>query len=536
MKKDLMALSKYSNKKFLLLLFLTTSILISIIYANSLTDEFAFDDDVLIVKNSGIKDIADIRSVIVNSLRIPQRPVTSLSFAIDYHFWGLFPEGYHISNIIYYILSCIAFTALVHLIFDKRLITVLFAIFFSTHPVHTETVSSLLGRSELLSATFLAYSFISYLHAGKNNGKARILFYSLSAGSYLLSMLSKETGIVLIGLIILYEYCFKKEFKPYESLSPFLLFFICAVFYIAYWRYSTHSSVSNFSYFGGSFLNTFLMMFKVIAEYTLLLFFPIKLCAWYNILPINSFLELQFLISLVVVITILFFFFLSYRYSKQIFFFFLWALLSFIPISNLIPIPGHAMMAERWVYCTSVAFCVILAVSIEKVYLKGAFYLFYLWISLAIMIFYCIRTVDRNPVFKNNITIYSDINICCPELGPAHTFLGAVLADEGKYYLAISEINQALKIDPNYHLSHYHLGRIYMFQGKIQKALSELIKATKYNPEQSEYRYWLASAYKRIGENKKALTEYKEFLKLSPKDDPRVENIKLLTEKILNGK
>src|SRR3989337_4128012 len=95
--------SNLGDIKFLVILALLTAVLISIIYANSLTDEFAFDDEVLIVKNKGIKNIADIKSVLFKSLGIPQRPVTSLSFAIDYYFWCMSPEGYHLSSIIYYI-------------------------------------------------------------------------------------------------------------------------------------------------------------------------------------------------------------------------------------------------------------------------------------------------------------------------------------------------------------------------------------------------------------------------------------------------
>ena len=529
-----MTQEKLSNTKFLLVLALLTSVLISVIYANSLTDQFSFDDYGLIVENKGIRDIKNLKEVLFHSLRIPQRPVTSLSFAVDYFFWGLSPEGYHLSNIIYYILSCIAFTLLVHLIFERRLITVLFAIFFSTHPIHTETVSSLLGRSDLLSAIFLSLGLIFYFYFGKNEEKKKINYYFLSLISYLCAMLSKETGIILPGIIILYDYCFRKDFKLSKSFLPYIPFFSCAILYILYWKSLPSSTAVSLVFAELTLSQRLIIMVKVIAKYTVLLFFPVNLCGWYNLSHLNSFFNLRFLISLIIA-TILIVLPIVYRKSKQFLFFLLWAYLGFLPVSNIIPIPG-SRMSERWIYITSAGFCVLLALSIERLLEKKSLRIISYWLIAAIALFFCIRTSERNPTFRNNISIFQDIARCCTDFAPAYNSLGVALLMEEEYQPAIENFNKSLKLYPEYDRPHYNLGKIYMIQEKGQKALSEFLKASKSKPEQSEYRYWLALAYERTGENKNALTEYKEFLKLSKKDDPRTKKVKLLIEKYSNGK
>ena len=519
-----MTKTKLSNTKFLIILSLLISLLISIIYSNSLTGEFAFDDEFLIVKNKDIRDIQNIKAVLFHSLKIPQRPVTSLSFAVDYHFWGLSPQGYHLSNIIFYITSILLLTILVHLILENRLLTTLFAFFFATHPIHTETVSSLLGRSELLSSIFLTLGFIFYFYFRKKGGKVKILFYLLSVGSYLLAMLSKETGVILVGFIILYELCFLKDSGFSKKIIPSIPFFACAIVYALFWKYSTHFSVNSFTFLSGSFFSKSLMMVKVASKYILRLFFPVNLCAWYSISPASSFLYPK-LVILLAVITISLSIYLSYRYSRKLFFFLVWAYLSFIPISNLILIPG-SMMAERWVYIASAGFCGLLAVISEKIFNKKLYYIISSALLAAIVLFYSIRTVERNSIFKNNFTIFTDIVRCCPGYAPAHNSLGVVLVRQGKYNQAISEFNLALNIYPNYDRPHHDLGKIYMIQGKTENALREFIKAVKLNSKNTEYRYWLGSAFLKTGNIDKALVEYREFLRLALKEDRRVEKVK----------
>ena len=225
----------------------------------------------------------------------------------------------------------------------------------------------------------------------------------------------------------------------------------------------------------------------------------------------------------------------KFRKSKKFLFFLIWAYLGFLPVSNIIPIPG-SRMSERWIYITSVGFCALLALGVAKISEKKSFQTISYMLVFTVALLFCIGTTERNPTFRNNISIFQDITRCCNDFAPAYNSLGVALLRKGEYQQAREKFNKALEIYPEYDRPHYNLGKIYMIQGKIEKALPEFIKAAWNKPEQPEYRYWLALAYERTGENKNALTEYKEFLKLSKKDDPRTKKVKLLIEKYSNGK
>ena len=79
------------------------------LYSNSLDNLFTNWDDQMIYENYQIRslDWENIEKIFTPVKGGTYQPVRVLSYAIDYHFWGLNPLGYHITNILFYILTCI---------------------------------------------------------------------------------------------------------------------------------------------------------------------------------------------------------------------------------------------------------------------------------------------------------------------------------------------------------------------------------------------------------------------------------------------
>jgi len=99
------------------------------------------------------------------------QPIRVLSYAIDYHFWKLNPLGYHITNIFFYILTCImVYFTLHHLSIHLRekaspefhgRVAMFGALLFAAHPVHVEAVTWLAARKEVLQGFFFFLGFFS---------------------------------------------------------------------------------------------------------------------------------------------------------------------------------------------------------------------------------------------------------------------------------------------------------------------------------------------------------------------------------------
>ena len=79
------------------------------------------------------------------------RPIISLSYMIDYAVWGLKPWGFHLSNIIFHTVSCILVYLIFNSLFNNRSISIITSLLFACHPIHTESVTWISGRTDIIA-------------------------------------------------------------------------------------------------------------------------------------------------------------------------------------------------------------------------------------------------------------------------------------------------------------------------------------------------------------------------------------------------
>jgi hypothetical protein len=85
------------NKRMTLLGLALIVVLGVLIYANSFTCTFHFDDRASIEENTAIRDISNIKAIWQSS---PTRFVALFTFALNYHFGQLNVWGYHLVNLL----------------------------------------------------------------------------------------------------------------------------------------------------------------------------------------------------------------------------------------------------------------------------------------------------------------------------------------------------------------------------------------------------------------------------------------------------
>src|SRR4030042_2707091 len=158
---------------------LTILVLVGILYFNSLGNQFTNWDDGMIYQNPSIQNLnwEGIKKIFTLVKGNTFQPIRILSYAIDYHFWKLNPIGYHITNILFYILTCImVFLTLRLLSAELRKeaspnsngrVAIFGALLFAAHPVHIEAVTWLAARKEVLQGFFFFLSFFLYMKGGE---------------------------------------------------------------------------------------------------------------------------------------------------------------------------------------------------------------------------------------------------------------------------------------------------------------------------------------------------------------------------------
>ncbi|MFZ5376396.1 MAG: tetratricopeptide repeat protein [Patescibacteria group bacterium] len=205
-----------SQKKTLLVLLLIGLV----VYLNSLFNPFIWDDEQFIYKNQHIKNF-EIDKIFSRSTTAGAgvdsnyfRPITSLTFAWDYQWWGLNPFGFHLTNTLLHIgVGIMIYLLFSRLNLDKKLSFGLAALFL-VHPIQTEAVSYINSRGDSLYAFFvlagllvLSQIFLKKKIVWQIYDKRividRPMLLVMTTVCYILAILSKEIAIVMLPLSFL---------------------------------------------------------------------------------------------------------------------------------------------------------------------------------------------------------------------------------------------------------------------------------------------------------------------------------------------
>ncbi|MBI4843157.1 MAG: hypothetical protein HY809_02380 [Nitrospirae bacterium] len=136
------------------------------------------------------------------------RPISTLSFSMDYYIWGLNPFGYHLTDLILHVLvSVMVYFIIESLTNGNKTAALISAIVFIGHTGLAGNVSIIAQRQDVLAALFVLLSFYSFIkyHSAASKKKS-FLFFSVIF--YLIALGAKETSIVLLFLIFSYVMIF----------------------------------------------------------------------------------------------------------------------------------------------------------------------------------------------------------------------------------------------------------------------------------------------------------------------------------------
>jgi protein O-mannosyl-transferase len=137
----------------IIIIMLATVIFVGVLYVNSLENQFTNWDDGMIYQNPTIRNLnwTGIKKIFTPERANNYQPIRMLSYAIDYRLWGRVPRGYRITNIFFYMLTCVGvFLALWTLSKHLRTgvpaashfrVAAFGSLLFAAHPVHVEAVT-----------------------------------------------------------------------------------------------------------------------------------------------------------------------------------------------------------------------------------------------------------------------------------------------------------------------------------------------------------------------------------------------------------
>ena len=320
---------KNNSKQFKILI---VFLLCFVYYGNSILNEYAFDDFIVVTQNSftnsGIEGIPKIFAndswvgCFGNDLKFVvggrYRPLSIATFALENEFFGSNPYVSHFINVLLFAITAILLYLLISKVFktistNKSLIDFPFlaTLLFIAHPIHTEVVANIKGRDEILA---LLGSLAAILSILKYIDSQKIYYFLLSFLCFLVAIFSKENAVTFLAIIPLTIYFYKNvSFKKHLiALAPAVI--ACIIFFIAR-KLAIGNTVSppeNFitnPFINATTVEKFATIFYTLGLYIKLLIFPHPLTLDYypNHIKILSFINFYVILSVVVYLLLVFY-------------------------------------------------------------------------------------------------------------------------------------------------------------------------------------------------------------------------------------
>ena len=132
-----------------------------VVYLNAFGNDFVLDDIALIRDNVRIRSLANVPHLFASSYwgyggaQALYRPLVLVTYALNYAVHGLSTIGYTAVNVSLHAAVSLLLFELVRRIGGSLFAAVLAGVAFAVHPVHTEAVTGISGRPELLAAFFV---------------------------------------------------------------------------------------------------------------------------------------------------------------------------------------------------------------------------------------------------------------------------------------------------------------------------------------------------------------------------------------------
>ncbi|XP_047457923.1 protein O-mannosyl-transferase TMTC4 [Mugil cephalus] len=515
-------------------------------FVNSYDGEFVFDDSEAIVNNKDLKPETPLSNIwrndfwgsnlSSNTSHKSYRPLTVFTFRLNYLIaGGLHPVGFHVLNIVLHaVISALMIDVFAILIgglaYDEKgrirnhapKTSLLAAVFFAAHPVHTESVAGIVGRADLLCALFFQLSFLTYCKAF-NKGSDRDDKFSVQwvVVSLLLcaaAMLCKEQGITVLGINAAFDVLLICNVNVYElsqrlllrknpldvsemlrmglltrlalmGLGGFLMLY-------ARWRIMgtgppAFTEVDNPASFAE---NIFLRIVNYNYYYSLnawLLLCPWWLCFDWSmgcvpLIKSAADWRMVWLLLLWCVLIGLISQALCSQDSQRrrtLTLGLVLLVVPFLPACNIFFRVGF-VIAERVLYLSSAGYCLLLAYSLGHCCCRWSKYRKLLCVTtLALLCVYVVRCALRSHQWRSEQSLFISALAVCPLNAKVHYNVGKNLADGGNTTAAVGYYREAVRLHPTYVHAMNNLGNILKEKNELIEAEELLSKAVSIQPD-----------------------------------------------------
>lgn len=495
--------------------FILLAALVIAAYANSIHGKFLLDDNILIKDNDYIKSFSHVPKVFTTDMGGTSgyvynfyRPVQMLVHMAQYHLWKFDVRFYHMTSILFHILVVFTLYRLISILFKDDILALFTAVLYAVHPIHSESVAAISVIGDPIVALFLLLSFIFYI---RQLEEPRAATYLLLCVTYLITLFSKESGLMLLGLFAAYHIIFRKRIKalPLVALAGITAFYL--VFRLFFFKVVV-SARPDMSL--GGIAARIPGIFVAIAGYIRILIAPFGLHMGHEHVLFKMTAPAA-LAGFAIVIALVSLAFRANRKNNTLVLFALaWSSIMLLPVSNLYPISFY--MADHYLYMASIGFFLIVAKALRSAYDRPQFRKYAVAALVILVAFYSFRTMQQNGYWKDALTFYERTLRFTPTSGRSYNNLANEYLQRNELEKAAELYRKAIAADPRFMMAYYNLGIVNYKLGKMEEATWYCERAMELDPAYPHIYNQLGLIYWATGKRDEAIASYKKALSISP--------------------
>lgn len=467
---------KLNLVKYFPLILITLGILV---YGLMLFNGFVWDDEEQVVNNLAIRSLSNIPYLFTQSTfntgggagmaGMYYKPIMPLFFTLIYQFSGLNAWGYHLVQLLVHLAN----VYLIYLILKKLVkpnLAALAALVFLVHPGNVESVAYVSGLQDVLFMLFGLMALFWVIQKKLMQERDWLMVFGL----LLLSLLSKETGVLFLLLILTYFIFLQKQsLKTYlRGLSLLVSLYLVLRFGLA----GVGLNENKLSPIMLADLATRLQtMPKILFFYLRLIFFPYHLAISQHWVVQQISLTNFYLPAIMVAGFFLGLLASCFKINSRRLWWFSFALVIGLGMhSQLVPL--DMTVSDRWLYFPLLAFLGLTAVLVEKFRVKSNIVF---TVALIIIVLFSIRTFLRVLDWKDGLTLYLKDEPLAKGNFDFENNLGVYLHRAGKYKQALPHYVRSTEIAPHWWTNWNNLGVSYQMAGQEKKAERAFLQSIK---------------------------------------------------------
>ena len=530
-----------------------------IIYFATVHSPFIYDDAHAIEDNPYIKNLSKFQQM-VGVQNIFNRSILLFTFSVNHAIGQLDVFGYHLINLMLHLCVGIMlyFLTMELLTIENPALTPTFqrlplavSLIHILNPINVESVTYLSSRSSVLVTLFYLssfYLFIRFVNSKEKKKKWENIHYPIVIFFlFYLGLGTKEIIVTLPIIAVLYLWVHSSTKNFHKFLPELAVILIPLIIYLLY-RYVQMGNLlviktDPYSYMIDRSLYILTQIKVVISYYFVKLIFPINLNFEPDIRLVSGFLDWEWVVSLIIGVCIA----IGIFYQKSILLkcAFIWALITILPTSSIIPLKQIA--TEHRIYLPGLGINMGLGI----LFLRGVSHRKLIPPTLFIfLVIYGLLAMKRSLDYRSEINLWQDTVRKSPYKSMVHNNMGTAYLSKERLKEARKsfEVSSALSpssTDPYINMGHidarnkewdkaklkydlalklgadrsqvfFNSGLMRLKLNKPAEALPFLLEAIKIKNHRPLYHQELGNAFRMLKQYDSALKSYRKVLELEP--------------------